>query len=66
MSEIQTGTFMPEIKEFNVFEDVLVPLSKQYKQICFEKGLQFNISNQEITSCLKLMSTQQLKYLIIY
>jgi signal transduction histidine kinase len=43
MSEIQTGTFTPEIREFDIFEDVLIPLSTQYKMICKEKGLKIRI-----------------------
>jgi len=49
MSEMQTGTYKPTFKNFDIFEDILIPLSTQYKPICRGKGLNLIISNAEST-----------------
>ena len=39
MSELQTGTFKPDIRKFDIYKEVLSPLHSQYKQICKEKSI---------------------------
>jgi PAS domain S-box-containing protein len=47
MSELQTGTFKPDLKEFDIYKAVLNPLHNQYKQICKEKSIDIIISKSK-------------------
>ncbi len=47
MSELQTGTFKPDLRKFDIYKDVLKPLYSQYKQLCNEKALDITISKSK-------------------
>jgi len=53
MSEIQTGTYTPKFRTANLFEEILIPLSTQFKPICKGKGLELIVEHTNNGSHIK-------------
>ena len=49
MSQIQTGSYENNPTQTNIYDEILIPLSKKYHQTASEKNLEFNVINKSHT-----------------